>query len=78
MPGVEPPRLLHFRISHFNEKVRWGLDFKGIAHVREALRASMSGRAGFQWVLDIYRRHRGTSSEVVAQGECGKRKTAAA
>lgn len=32
-----PPRLLHFRISHFNEKVRWALDHKRWPHVREAL-----------------------------------------
>lgn len=32
-----PPRLLHFRVSHYNEKVRWALDFKRWPHVREAL-----------------------------------------
>jgi glutathione S-transferase len=31
------PRLLHFRISHYNEKVRWTLDYKRCPHVREAL-----------------------------------------
>ena len=30
------PVLWHFPISHFNEKVRWALDWKGIPHVREA------------------------------------------
>ena len=29
--------LWHFPISHFNEKVRWALDYKGIPHRREAL-----------------------------------------
>jgi glutathione S-transferase len=29
-------------------------------------RASLAGRAAFQWVEEIYRRHRGTSAEVVA------------
>lgn len=33
---MEPPRLLHFRVSHYNEKVRWALDFKGWPHTREA------------------------------------------
>lgn len=33
--GTAPPRLLHFRVSHFNEKVRWALDFKGWPHTRE-------------------------------------------
>lgn len=32
-----PPRLIHFRISHYNEKVRWALDHKGWPHVRESL-----------------------------------------
>jgi glutathione S-transferase len=35
MPSV--PILWHFPVSHFNEKVRWALDFKGIPHVRKAL-----------------------------------------
>lgn len=34
---MTPPRLLHFHISHYNEKVRWALDHKGWPHVREAL-----------------------------------------
>jgi len=32
-----PPILWHFPISHFNEKARWALDFKGIPHRRRAL-----------------------------------------
>jgi len=32
-----PPRLLQFRVSHYNEKVRWALDHKRWAHVRETL-----------------------------------------
>jgi len=31
------PVLWHFPVSHFNEKIRWALDFKGIPHVRKAL-----------------------------------------
>jgi glutathione S-transferase len=34
---TRPPHLLHFRVSHYNEKVRWALDLKGVAHTREAL-----------------------------------------
>ena len=30
------PVLYHIEISHYNEKVRWALDFKGIAHRRKA------------------------------------------
>ena len=29
-----------------------------------AIRSSVADRAGFKWVLDIYERHRGTSSEI--------------
>jgi glutathione S-transferase len=37
MPDAErPPHLLHFRISHYNEKVRWALDHKRWPHTREA------------------------------------------
>jgi glutathione S-transferase len=31
------PVLWHLEISNFNEKVRWALDYKGIAHVRRAV-----------------------------------------
>ena len=38
-PGtdVETPVLWHLEISHYNEKVRWALDYKGIAHIRRAV-----------------------------------------
>jgi glutathione S-transferase len=31
------PILWHFPFSHYAEKARWALDFKGVAHVRRAL-----------------------------------------
>jgi len=31
------PVLWHIEISHFNEKVRWALDLKGVPHVRKAV-----------------------------------------
>ena len=31
------PELFQFKVSHFNEKARWALDFKGIEHVRHSL-----------------------------------------
>lgn len=31
------PRLFHFRVSHYNEKVRWALDFKRWPHLRVRL-----------------------------------------
>ncbi len=32
----KPPVLYHIEISHYSEKVRWALDYKGIPHVRKA------------------------------------------
>src|SRR5262249_59779214 len=40
-----PPVLWQFRISHFNEKVRWALDWKGIPHVRRVLSLDYLPRA---------------------------------
>jgi glutathione S-transferase len=34
---VSAPVLWHIEISHYNEKVRWALDYKGVAHVRRAV-----------------------------------------
>jgi glutathione S-transferase len=31
------PVLWHLEISHYNEKARWALDYKGVAHVRRAV-----------------------------------------
>ena len=30
------PVLYHIEVSHYNEKARWALDYKGIPHVRKA------------------------------------------
>ncbi len=35
--AVDTPVLWHLEISHYNEKVRWALDYKGIRHVRRAV-----------------------------------------
>src|SRR3954451_13021807 len=37
----EPPVLWHLKVSHFNEKARWALDYKAVPHVRKAV---MAGR----------------------------------
>jgi glutathione S-transferase len=34
---MDTPVLWHFRFSHYNEKVRWALDWKAIPHRRRAL-----------------------------------------
>jgi glutathione S-transferase len=31
------PVLWHLKVSHYNEKARWALDYKGVPHVRRAL-----------------------------------------
>src|SRR3954451_15789508 len=36
-PAVETPVLWHLEISHYNEKARWALDYKGVPHVRRAV-----------------------------------------
>jgi len=38
---VAHPVLWQFRISHYNEKARWALDHKGIAHKRRSLLAGL-------------------------------------
>ncbi|MBI3770565.1 MAG: glutathione S-transferase [Deltaproteobacteria bacterium] len=43
--GNSTPVLWHFPISHFNEKVRWALDWKRIPHVRQALAIGYMPRA---------------------------------
>ena len=34
MPAETSPVLWHIKVSNFNEKVRWALDYKGIRHIR--------------------------------------------
>ena len=34
---MSPPVLWQYSFSNYNEKVRWALDFKGVAHVRRTL-----------------------------------------
>jgi glutathione S-transferase len=36
MPGMAEPVLWHIPVSHYNEKVRWALDLKGVEHERRA------------------------------------------
>jgi glutathione S-transferase len=37
LAAVDIPVLWHLEISHYNEKVRWALDYKGVVHVRRAV-----------------------------------------
>ena len=34
---TKPPVLWHLKVSNYNEKARWALDFKGVPHVRRAV-----------------------------------------
>jgi glutathione S-transferase len=38
---ASPPVLWHLKVSHYNEKARWALDYKGVPHIR---RAAVPGR----------------------------------
>src|SRR3954468_22786213 len=61
--GGDPPVLWHLKVSNYNEKVRWALDYKGVPHVR---RAALPGRH-----RKIARRltARGTFPVLVGNGE---------
>jgi glutathione S-transferase len=55
---VTPPVLWQYNFSNFNEKVRWALDHKGVAHVRRSLlpngpRALLFSLRGTLPVLDL-------------------------
>jgi glutathione S-transferase len=56
---MDTPLLWHIPLSHYNEKVRWALDFKGIAHRRRVLgpnylirawRATGQGKLPILWL----------------------------
>ena len=44
--AVGTPVLWHLEISHYNEKARWALDYKGIAHVRRAVTPGLQELTG--------------------------------
>ncbi len=70
------PRLLHFRVSHYNEKVRWALDYKRWPHERRALipgfhvpvvrRATGQNKVP---VVEIAGRYTSESSQIIAELE---------
>src|SRR5687767_9979548 len=35
--GDGAPVLWHLKVSHYNEKARWALDYKSVPHVRHAI-----------------------------------------
>ena len=66
------PLLWHFPISHYNEKVRWALDWKHIPHRRVVLSASYLPRAWWATgratlpVLHLDGRSIGDSTHIIA------------
>ena len=67
--------LWHIELSHYNEKVRWALDFKGVAHERRAPVPGLHGgyaavltrgRSRRFPVLDLAGRRIGDSTAIIA------------
>ncbi len=72
----ELPILWQLRFSHFNEKARWALDYKRIAHRRRALvpgrhplRSKRLGGRGTTPVLHVDGQAIGDTTEIVAHLE---------
>jgi glutathione S-transferase len=69
---MDPPLLWHIPLSHFNEKVRWTLDYKGIPHRRRVLGADYLIRAwratgrGTLPILFLDGRAIGDSTHIIA------------
>src|SRR4029453_14877918 len=69
---MDIPLLWHIPLSHFNEKVRWALDYKGIAHRRRVLGADYLIRAwratgrGTLPILFLDGRPIGDSTHIIA------------
>src|SRR5918998_6223155 len=74
--AVDTPVLWHLEISHYNEKVRWALDYKGVAHVRRAVTPGLQEfrarrlRAGRTTpVLEMNGRAIGDSTKIIEEIE---------
>jgi glutathione S-transferase len=73
---VATPVLWHLEISHYNEKARWALDHKGIAHERRAVTPGLQEltarrlRAGRTTpILEIDGRRIGDSTRIIEEIE---------
>jgi glutathione S-transferase len=70
------PVLWHLKVSHYNEKARWALDYKGLPHVRRALdpgphqkvARKLSGGSTFP-VLELNGEAVGDSTKIIAELE---------
>src|SRR3954454_20194111 len=70
--------LWHLKVSNYNEKARWALDFKGLPHTRRALPAGVHSKVAQRLsggstcaVLVVGDRASGGSTEIIA--EVGRR-----
>src|ERR687896_2129541 len=73
-PGT--PVLWHLEISHYNEKVRWALDYKRVRHVRRAVTPALQElrarrlRAGRTTpILEVNGRAMGDSTRIIEEIE---------
>jgi glutathione S-transferase len=70
---MDVPLLWHLKVSHYNEKARWALDYKGVPHVRRAVTPGrhhviakrLSGGRTFP-ILVLDGEAVGDSSEIIA------------
>jgi glutathione S-transferase len=76
LASAAAPVLWHLEVSHYNEKVRWALDYKGVPHVRRAITPGLQAfrvrrlRAGRTTpVLEIDGQMIGDSSTILAEIE---------
>jgi glutathione S-transferase len=74
--SMSAPVLWHIEISHYNEKVRWALDYKGVAHVRREVTPGLQEfrarrlRAGRTTpVLEMNGRAIGDSTQIIEEIE---------
>jgi glutathione S-transferase len=76
MSQLDTPVLWHLEISHYNEKVRWALDYKGVPHERRAVTPALQElrarrlRAGRTTpVLEVNGRAIGDSTSIIEEIE---------
>lgn len=76
MSAAGPPVLWHIEISHYNEKARWALDWKGVPHVRRApqpglhsIKARRLTGASTLPILELEGRAVGDSTRIIAELE---------
>ena len=70
------PVLWHLKVSNYNEKARWALDYKGVPHVRRAVHAGAHRRVARRLyggttfpVLELGDHAIGDSTEIIAELE---------